>query len=136
MTVRFLAGFFLAGFFLAPFFLAVVLLAGFLALVRAFRRVGRGFLALVPAFRRARRGFLAFGLDAFRFLPFAVRLALVVLARFTRLAFARFFFIITPSSLRWPAPLPDVASLIVGLPRWSRHWSRISRAPGHPEDHR
>ena len=79
MTVRFLAGFFLAGFFLAPFFLAVVLLAGFLALVRAFRRVGRGFLAFV--------------LDAFRFLPFAVRLALVVLARFTRLAFARFFFI-------------------------------------------
>jgi len=83
-----------------------------------------------------RRDFLAFALGAFRFLPFAARLALVVLARFTRLAFARFFFIITPSSLRWPAPLPDVASLIVGLPRWSRHWSRISRAPGHPEDHR
>src|SRR5262249_51418583 len=84
LTVRFLAGFFLAGFFLAGFFLAafflpVVLLAGFLALLRAFRRVGRGFLAFV--------------LDAFRFLPFAVRLALVVLARFTRLAFARFFFI-------------------------------------------
>jgi hypothetical protein len=75
----FLAGFFLAAFFLAAFFLTVVLLAGFLALVRAFRRV--------------RRGFLAFALDAFRFLPFAVRLALVVLARFTRLAFARFFFI-------------------------------------------
>jgi hypothetical protein len=73
----FLAAAFLAGFFLAAVFLAVVLLAGFPALVRAFRRV--------------RRGFLAFGLDAFRFLP--VRLLLVVLARFTRLAFARFFFI-------------------------------------------
>jgi hypothetical protein len=121
LAAFFLAACFLAGFFLAAFFPAVVLLAGFLARVRAFRRV--------------RRGFLAFALGAFRFLPFAARLALVVLARFTRLAFARFFFI-TPSSLRWPAPLPDVASLIVGLPRWSRHWSRISRAPGHPEDHR
>ena len=116
MTVRFLAGF-----FLAPFFLAVVLLAGFLALVRAFRRVGRGFLAFV--------------LDAFRFLPFAVRLALVVLARFTRLAFARFFFI-APVLPPLACASSDVASLIVGLPRWSRHRSECSRALGHLEDHR
>src|SRR5262245_20285106 len=115
LTVRFLAGFFLGGFFLAAFFLTAVLLAGFFAFVRAFRR--------------EMRGFRAFALDAFRFLPFAVRLALVVLARFTRLAFARFFFI-APSSLRWPAPPSDVASLIVGLPRWSRHWSGILPGSG------
>ena len=91
LAAFFLAGFFLAGFFLAAFFLTAVLLAGFFAFVRAFRR--------------EMRGFRAFALDAFRFLPFAVRLALVVLARFTRLSFARFFFI-APSSLRWPALHP------------------------------
>src|SRR5262245_13224268 len=105
LTVRFLAAFFRAGFFLVGFFLADVLLAGFLAFVRAF------------------------ALDAFRFLPFAVRLAPAVLARFTRLAFARFFFI-APSSLGWPAPPSDVASLIVGLPRWSRHSSGILPSSG------
>ena len=121
LTVRFLAGFFLAGFFLAPFFLAVVFLAGFLALVRAFRRVGRGFLAFV--------------LDAFRFLPFAVRLALVVLAGFTRLAFARFFFI---------APvLPQLACASIRRGEPYRRSAKVVKAPigmlpalGHLEDHR
>jgi hypothetical protein len=125
LTVRVLAAFFLAGFFLAGFFLAGFFLAGFFltAVLLA------GFFAFVRAFRREMRGFRAFALDAFRFLPFAVRLALVVLARFTRLSFARFFFI-APSSLRWLAPPSDVASLIVGLPRWSRHWSGILPSSG------
>jgi hypothetical protein len=125
LAAFFLAGFFLAGFFLAGFFLAGFFLAGFFltAVLLA------GFFAFVRAFRREMRGFRAFALDAFRFLPFAVRLALVVLARFTRLSFARFFFI-APSSLRWLAPPSDVASLIVGLPRWSRHWSGILPSSG------
>jgi len=102
LTVRFLAafflaGFFLAGFFLVGFFLADVLLAGFLAFVRAF------------------------ALDAFRFLPFAVRLALVVLAGFTRLAFARFFFI---------APvLPQLACASIRRGEPYRRSAEVVKAP-------
>jgi hypothetical protein len=78
LTARVLAAGFLADFlfagFLADFFLA-------------------GFFDLGLALRRVTRAFLAFALDTLRFRPFGVRLGLVVLARFARLAFARFFFI-------------------------------------------
>ena len=113
-----LAAFFLAGFFLTGFFLAEALLTDFFAFVRAFRR--------------AKRGFLAFALEAFGLLPFDARLGLVVLARLTRLAFARFFFIapVLPplawASTRRGEPYRRSAEVVkalsgAGIPSSSRH---------------
>jgi hypothetical protein len=93
LTVRLLAAFFLGTFFLGTFFLGAFLRAAFfLAGFFLAEALLADFFAFVRAFRRA-TGFLAFALEAFRFLPFDARLALVVLVRLTRLAFARFFFI-------------------------------------------